>query len=182
MWTSLAVVALVAAATAVPLKPVSAETVEAYIRDRGGRSTIDKFFPCDENGESAYAQIASGDKRWLAIAVHLLDNSDACVTTSLLSSIGAALPRAPANVLRLLETKPILTPSRAYLPFLSDEEDPNQQMRYLRRVESILRKFSDPSLRTQRDKCLREVRAMKVLIGKALRHRSGERDADRPAL
>lgn len=134
------------------------EVVEAHIREHGGRSAIARFFKCDASGDPAYARIRTGNKRWLAIAVRLLDDSDACVTTSLLSSIGAALPKSPANVLPLVEAKPLLQPSEVCLPFMSNEEDPRKHLKYLQTVEKALLAFKDQSLRTQRDICLREVR------------------------
>ena len=146
MWISVAFVAVVAVANVAPPKPLSAEAVEAHIRKHGGRSAIDRFFSCDESGDAAYAKIQTGDKRWLAIAVRLQKDSDACVTTSLLSSIGAALPNAPGNVLPLVDTQPLLAPSEMCLPFMSDDEEPKKQMRYLLRVENVLIKFKTPSL------------------------------------
>src|SRR5689334_19038807 len=116
MWHTLAVFAL---ATSPPA--LSAETVEASLQSSGGRATIDRYFSCDDSGQTAYDQIETGDERWLRVAVRLLDDSDGCVTLSLTSSIAAALPRAPSRVLKLLDVKPALTADRLCVPFLSED-------------------------------------------------------------
>jgi hypothetical protein len=156
-------------AQALSLSPAD---VEAVIQSQGGRAAIQRFFLCDSRGEAAYAKVETGDRRWLAIAVRLLDDSDACVTTSLLSAIATALPKAPENVLPLVESKPALTPTKACLPFMSDEDDPTEQLRYLRQVEQKLEGVRNPTLQVQRNKCLKEVAEMKILVSRALTARS----------
>jgi hypothetical protein len=165
----LLLIAFAAPASASSLSPVD---VEALIQAEGGRAAIHKYFLCDSRGEAAYAKVETGDKRWLAIAVRLLDDSDACVTTSLLSAIGTALPRAPENVLPLVDSKPILKPAKVCLPFMSDEDDPKEQLRFLRRVERRLEAVKNPMIQVPRDKCLKEVAEMRTLVGRALTTRS----------
>jgi hypothetical protein len=150
----------IAVAVALVTSPpaLSVDTVEASLQTIGSRATINRYFSCDDAGWPAYSQIETGDQRWLNLAVRLLDESDACVHLSLTSSIAAALPRAPSRVLKLLDTKPALSADRLCVRFLSSDDDPRADLRYLRTVEATLIAYDGVGLRRQRDICLREVR------------------------
>jgi hypothetical protein len=164
MWH--ATVAIVALASAAPV--LSIEEVEASLQSRGGRATINQYFQCDESGYAAYERVESGSARWLDVAVRLLDDSDACVTLSLTSAIATALPKAPSRVLKLLDTKPALRADRLCVPFLSEDDDPRKQLRYLRTAEATLIAFDGTALKAQRDTCLREVKEATAAIARSL--------------
>jgi hypothetical protein len=129
------------------------QEVEAFLDRQGGKATLEKYFPCDKVKGTAYAEIADGSRRWAALAVKMLNHSDACYTESILSALGTAMGRSPRNILPYVGTSPTLDTSIC-LPFISDELPLPEQLRPIRTAKNAISRVHDAKLSEQRKACL----------------------------
>jgi hypothetical protein len=151
-------------AAAVHAAPLRAAEVLAVADSRGDRAALELFFDCGPAGTAAYDRVASGSAEWLAVAVRLLNGSDACYSLLLHDSIARALVHNPRGVLALVNTSSRLTAEGICLPFMSAEEDPKMHLLYLRRAESALRSVKAASLQAPKQACMQEVESMRKAL------------------
>jgi hypothetical protein len=136
---------------------LTAERVLAVAAEKGEQVALESFFACDPTGEQAYALVASGDTKWLNVAVRLVPFADSCYMSFLLDAIARALVPAPSKVLHLVDSSPNLPASRICVPFLSDEIPAAKHRKYLLRVERSIRTVHQPHLQSARQACLSEI-------------------------
>jgi hypothetical protein len=129
------------------------QEVEAFLDRQGGKATLEKYFPCDKVEGTAYAEIADGSRRWAAVAVKMLNYSDACYTESILSALGTAMERNPRNILPYVGTSLTLDTSIC-LPFISDELPLREQLRQIRTAKNAISRVHNAKLSKQRKACL----------------------------
>lgn len=142
-----------------PLCAIAAGPSEviAFANANGGRQALVRFFACDNSGEDAYANISSGSRQWLAIAVRLLPHADACYTTSLHDAIARAIVPAAPRVLALVNSSPQLEATKICVPFLSVEEPASIHRAYLSKTERALRRVKASRLQAAKQACLAEL-------------------------
>ena len=126
--------------------------MEASLTRDGADKTIERYFDC-ENGKG-YAVIETGDPRAVAFAVKMLKWSDACVTESLLSSLGTAMQVAPRIVLPYVGTSDLLNADQICLPFISEDEPDSVAHAIVARSRRAIEGVHDPKLEKQRFACL----------------------------
>jgi hypothetical protein len=148
-------IALAAWATCASAWPTDLAEMQKSLAEQGGKATLQTYFNC-ENGQG-YAAVETGAPDAVAFGVEMLKYSDACVTESLLSSLGAAMQANPAAVLPYVGRTPLLAAERICLPFLSAEEPDDKLKPIVARSRRAIESVRDPALRSQQAACRREI-------------------------
>ncbi|HEY9097298.1 MAG TPA: hypothetical protein VIN38_00360 [Thiobacillus sp.] len=138
------------------------ETVEASLKARNPKDTLEKYFNCEKYEGSAYEGIASGSKKWVQLAEEMLQHSDACYTEGIQASLGKAMQRAPKNVLPLVDKTPTLSASYICLPFISNEIPIRQQLAEVAKSRLAIQGMHDDRLQTQKAACLKFIKSLEV--------------------
>jgi hypothetical protein len=134
----------------------------------GGKYVIGRYFTCDRTGEVAYNEIASGKPEWLALAVRLKEDSDACVSGDLNDAIARALLNAPTEVLGLVDTMERFSAEKICMPFFSAEEPPEPALQHLARMRAVLATVQVAELQRQKERCLAKAVETESAISRAL--------------
>jgi hypothetical protein len=135
-------------ATALPI-----DEVLATLQAQGAKATLERHFDC--NSESAaYAAVATGQPRWLDLALRLLPEADACYGEGLHDALGRAMRAAPRRVLPLVGSSTRLTPEQICLPFISAELPQARQLDRLRASRQAIAAVHDKALSSSRRACL----------------------------
>ena len=151
----LIVLALATAALAAPV--LSPAAVEASIRAKGARRTVDDLVRAGR-WEFVTDAMNRGTAAWIALAPRLAPGSDAGNAEDLGLSLAFALPRNPRAVLAALDPANghILGVGRVCgLPFIEDTEPRN----YLADVRAALDGVRDQHLQRAKIMCLRALDA-----------------------
>jgi len=150
-------VLLSAAAGVTATQAVDIATLERSLTENGPQRTLATYFHCEH--PEGYRLIGSGDPRAVALAVKLLDASDACDTEMLMSSLATAIQHNPEAVLPYLNT---VLHGRAQhenfcIPFIAEETPKADALDVLDRSERALKNVSRPDLQDARRTCLAEI-------------------------
>jgi hypothetical protein len=138
--------------------PINIEEVEASLREGNPRITLERYFNCGKYEGTGYESIARGSSRWIRLAEEMLQYSDACYTEGIQSSLGAAMQKAPKNVLPLVDKTSVLAADHICLPFISDEASIKLQLAELARSRKAIQRVHDPKFQTQKESCLRFIK------------------------
>ena len=140
-------------------QPSTVSEIKTYLAAHNGRATIERYFDL-EKGEG-YRLVETGRPDAVALAVRLLRDSDAAVTTSLLSSLGTAMTAHPDVVLPYLHQDRaganLLTPSRICLPFMDAEEPRQPALAQLARSRQALERVRTAALQAPKQECLARI-------------------------
>ena len=126
-----------APAVALALEITPGQIKRATAHD-GYQAALSKFFPCDAYKGSAYEQIATGKREWVALAKAMIKRGDACYTEGIQAALGAAMIVAPSSVLPLVDSSPLLGADRICLPFISDELPKDEQLAALNKSRQAI--------------------------------------------
>jgi hypothetical protein len=129
------------------------DEVLATMQSSGAKATLERHFDCNTEG-TAYAAVATGQSRWLDLALRLLPEADACYSEGLHDALGRAMRAAPRHVLPLVGSSTRLTPELICLPFLSAELPRAQQLDMLRASRQAIAAVHDKALSSSRRACL----------------------------
>ncbi len=141
---------------------ITSDMINNYISKHGEDAAINKYFDCFD--ERAYSQIEKGSKDWIALAVKLLDHSDACVSESLHNSLAIALLHKPENVLPLVNSSARLSASQICLPFLSADEPAKEHLQYLAKLQRALDAVKDKSYDVGKNACIAEIARLRKIL------------------
>jgi hypothetical protein len=128
------------------------------IKEHGARLTVQKLTTGKRprQWEALLQKIETGDPRWLAVARELADGTDAGTSEDLQVVLARALPKNPADVLRLADTQSFLSINDlCAAPFI--EPEPAYLKRYLRETRRSLRILHDAAVEDRRKKCLARI-------------------------
>lgn len=138
--------------------------VQLSLKLEGEQKTLERYFSCEHFDDSAYPNIATGDRAWVNLAVRMLPHSDACYAEDILSALGKAMQKNPRNVLGYVNSSARLRADRICLPFISDEQPIRDQLEQLRAVKRAIAGVRSPALATQRKACLAEIQNLETSL------------------
>jgi hypothetical protein len=135
-------------ATAPPI-----DEVLSTLHSSGAKAALARHFDCNSQF-AAYDAIATGQARWLDLALRLLPEADACYSEGLHDALGRAMRAAPRRVLPLVGSSSALAPERVCLPFISAELPRTEQLDALHRSRRAITAVRDHALSRPRRLCL----------------------------
>ena len=176
-------VAFAAVAVALPFCVAAAQPREvlAFAATQGEGAALAKFFACDSSGDKAYAQVSSGSRQWLSVAVRILPYADACYTQSLDDAIARAVVPTTSRVLALVDSSPQLKAAKICVPFLSAEDPAAGHLAYLARAERSLRRVRARELQSAKRACLGEIAGAREAVRRMSSNTSVGTDTQRRA-
>lgn len=172
-WSGLMLALLAATACATPNDPLSPHSLLQEIKTHGARSVVarlheDVTVPGKTGGLPAVIhnkgwyhvleQIATGDTQWLDVARALYPGSDAGAAEALQIVVAEALPKAPAQVLRMLGTDYRGYEFKIVCSAPHNEPPPGVVEAYLQQAEAALLALRVPELEERRQLCLQYIR------------------------
>ena len=159
-----------------PTQEVSLRAIEDSLAARGPKQTLRSYFDCSSG--KGYSVVESGDPRAVALAIELLDSSDACVTESLASSLATAMQANPEAVLPYLPAaqRHRVAVESFCVPFI-DADTPRADARaVLDRSERAVLNVHRPDLEAPRQSCLDAIRRYRMALDRTTeRHTQGHR-------
>lgn len=151
---------LSAALLAPSVAAITPTTVGRMIDRFGPRETVNKLAHAGSKGsdfgeyDKVLDGVASGDARWLALVPKLEPGTDAGSAEALRIAVAEALPKNPADVLRLISREPSWLDACGY-PMI--EPTRREQRNYFRAAIPAVRAVRAPKLRRTRNLCLSEL-------------------------
>lgn len=139
---------------------LSPQDVEASLNKGGKQRTLETYFDCLKYEGSAYERIATGSPAWIALAEKMIAYSDACYTEGIQSALGEAMRKSPRTVLPLVDRSPTLGASYICLPFISNEQPIEAQLKEIEISRRAIQKVGDRGLAPQKSACLRFIRTL----------------------
>lgn len=140
-------------------------TIIEEINKRGAQKIVDDLFNNYESWEYIMNKIASGDDKWLQVALALRPGTDAHATETLFLALGEALVNKPDKVLSLFSDDFSINNICSY----PDVNDPrfatknNNLMKLEKRKKRVALIF-DKALRLPQEKCLKALEVSKKEI------------------
>lgn len=153
MRTSPVVVALAILGCGGPAPAPATEAARILAEvERSGPDTVALRMDRDDAfGERMLDSISSGDSMWLQVAAALRPTGNAGIAESLPISVAEALPKAPEQVLSLIQRKQFAIDEVCSIPFI---EPPDSLVAaYYARATAALGHVTRADLLTERDQC-----------------------------
>ena len=140
--------------------PQGPDMVLARIRNEGAAAVIRSLWDTPRWSELT-DEVASGDARWINVAVALAPGSDAGSTSELNDALVVALSRNPAYVLSAVPTNPSDTNPIGLSILCEGPQDPPETyaaaLAELKEEETAVRAVRDEALAGKKDLCLKKL-------------------------
>lgn len=134
-----------------PLAATEGARILADIQRNGSDGIVRRMDRDDAFGERMLDSISSGDSIWLQVAAALRPTANAGIGASLPISVAEALPRAPEQVLLLIEHAQFAAGEVCTIPFI---EPPDSLVAaYYTRTIDALSRVTRADLLAERDQC-----------------------------
>jgi hypothetical protein len=141
--------------------------ISARVKNDGPTAVVRSIYADDRQWKDLLANVATGRRDWLALAVELRPGSDAGATEELTLAVGEALEHRPENVLSIaIDPYPLNE-----VCDVPETDDPRfdslpRALETLNKRQVMLRRVTTPSLRTRRDQCTAQLESAKAEISK----------------
>jgi len=141
------------------ISPITPESINIQISEHGPMYVVNEIYKNQSSWAYLTAQISTGEKNWLEVAVSLRPGSDAGATSMLREAVSLALINNPENVFR------IAVPAYELPLICSGRTDPlpsyEQTIAELEQQFEKVKTVNDGSLLRLRDECLNELEMSK---------------------
>ena len=144
-------VAILGCRAPAPVPATEAARILAEVARSGADTVALRMDRDDALGERMLDSISSGDSMWLQVAAALRPTSNAGIAESLPISVAEALPKAPEQVLSLIQRKQFAIDEVCNIPFI--EPSDSLVAAYYARASAALGHVTRVDLLTERDKC-----------------------------
>lgn len=135
------------------------------ILEDGAGEAVQKLYKNEAAWNYVLKKIASGERRWLYVAVRLREGTDGGLTSMLETAVGEALGRQPANVLS------IVLPTFQIQDVCGNVDIDDEQfgtyelaLAEIKRQIHLVSEIETPTLEAAKNSCLEELEASKVHI------------------
>lgn len=138
---------------------VTVEGIERDLASLGGKAVLERYFDCSSNRNAGYALVSQGSTEAVALAMKVLQYSDACITKSLSSSLSTAMARNPKAVLPYvplpdLTTGSLIDADHLCLPSIGTDVSNKRAIAIALRSKRAVENVHTPSLQPARGQCL----------------------------